>query len=444
MASTPTLGKPFNVGLGIVRGLSTKLLCYGRIFMERLLCYMYHLQWPVDEQGSIQRVGQVSFTELFVDFVLSTSTMVPVPFAKGWATEDQEKKAKLVHRTLHQHSLVVHYAINILAKHGAMYKVPGTVQTPVMVVLGAKLNTFGLDSRPRLVKPDKVKQALLNYFGHYHHGNLKLPWTTRGDGFPSFALPDQDNKEVSKHDLWSCQGCAPFTVERLQVAVRKKKAPSNLPQGTQGQQLLELQHLAKAELAKQVLGTKIQKNAAVVPTALNGFSCDEWLVKGRQTRPLSISEQNVLKIHGRLLQHEFHRSCFSKMQGCHVFAMLPCAQRYACIFRTVTATVANVPRLRDQRCEGVAHIVAHDSLPEEVAEKTLVGAPARAARRRERFRIWSNGVTDNCKGCDDTISVKLHNKICMAKQKLFDAHERESGHPEARASTSHYGRPCGR
>ncbi len=47
----------------------------------------------------------VSFVELFVDFLVATGTMPAVPFKKGWTTEDANVETKLVHRNLHQHAL---------------------------------------------------------------------------------------------------------------------------------------------------------------------------------------------------------------------------------------------------------------------------------------------------------------------------------------------------
>ena len=60
-------------------------------------------------------------------------------------------------------------------------------------------------------------------------------------------------------------------------------------------------------------------------------------------------------------------------------------------------------------------------------------------RRKERFIAWHKGRTDGCAACDPLTGKKLHNKRCMSLQQLFDQHERDTGHPEAR-NTEGYGR----
>ena len=82
-------------------------------------------------------------------------------------------------------------------------------------------------------------------------------------------------------------------------------------------------------------------------------------------------------------------------------------------------------------------------LRRDAGEKKLVGAILKAAKRRERFRLWNNGTTSECRGCDDSLpKIKVHSKLCMGKQKEFDDHELTIGHPEARCVTSKYGRPA--
>ena len=116
------------------------MLSFGRIFMERLVRYLYALQWPVDSNNGIAEVGHLTMVELMADFNAATGTLPPVPWKKGWQLIDEEQGAALVHRTVHQHSLVMYYAVQILAKNDVIFKMPATVQSPVLVLMGAKGN----------------------------------------------------------------------------------------------------------------------------------------------------------------------------------------------------------------------------------------------------------------------------------------------------------------
>merc|ERR1711865_754601 len=94
---------------------------------------MYSLRWPTDATGKIVTMGNLTMVELFADYLSATGAMPPVPWAKGWATEQEFAGAKLVNRTLHQHALLMNTAVNIPVKNGILYKMPATTQSPVLV-----------------------------------------------------------------------------------------------------------------------------------------------------------------------------------------------------------------------------------------------------------------------------------------------------------------------
>jgi hypothetical protein len=122
----------------------------------------------------------------------------------------------------------------------------------------------------------------------------------------------------------------------------------------------------------------------------------------------------------------------------HFFVVLPNAVRAACLLCTVTCLLKATGKARCWSCVGAKSLTDSGGvLPAVAAAKPLVGAPLVAFNRRVRFRAWNNGLTPDCRACLEL--VKLHNPLCMLKQKEFDEYEKASGRSDARY-TSNRGR----
>jgi hypothetical protein len=195
---------------------------------------------------------------------------------------------------------------------------------------------------------------------------------------------------------------------------------------------------AREELAKQIQASKngeIREELLPWPSV---FDEDSWVKKGQYTRPLCVAEHELLKQHGRILPFEQYRNLLAKSQGQHFFVVLPNAVRAACLLCTVTCLLKATGKARCWSCVGAKSLTDSGGvLPAVAAAKPLVGAPLVAFNRRVRFRAWNNGLTPDCRACLEL--VKLHNPLCMLKQKEFDEYEKASGRSDAR-DTSNRGR----
>jgi hypothetical protein len=184
--------QPLKVGVEIVNQASTKILAYGRVFLLRVLRYLYSLEWPVGDDLKIANVSHVSMVELTLDFIGATATMIPMPWKKSFELEDRVSGVRLVDRNLHQHTLVLFHAIEILVRIGAVYSLPSTIHTPILVPYGLRLNSFGYASRPRFVAPAEVDRMLLAYFSRHLRGDLKGPFPYRSNSSAVVDLQEVD------------------------------------------------------------------------------------------------------------------------------------------------------------------------------------------------------------------------------------------------------------
>ena len=146
---------------------------FGDIFLQRVVTWAKKLQWPHVAQG------EISMLELYIDFVLDTKTLTPVPvkYAKdgrvtSYGLRDIDPNAKIIVHTLAQQNIIWNRFLKWVSGSGVcLWPIHDTISSNCLGHVGYSLRSPAILNRPILSCGNQSCHVLYKLF---HTGGGKI------------------------------------------------------------------------------------------------------------------------------------------------------------------------------------------------------------------------------------------------------------------------------